>query len=59
VSCCGMACADMIAIAQRREGVLDEIDHSFWGKLVWVLNRPRAGQGRDRVRAAAPVEGDW
>ena len=49
---CEMTRADMIAIAQRREGVLDEVDHSFWGKLVWVLNRPRACQGRGRVRAA-------
>ena len=29
-----MTCAGMIAIAQRRESVLDEVDHPFWGKLV-------------------------
>jgi hypothetical protein len=52
---CEMTCVDMIAIAQRREGVLDQVDHSFWGKLVWMLNRPRASQGRDRI-GGAPAE---
>ena len=50
-----MTCAGMIASAQRREGVLDEVDHSFWGKLVRVLHRPRARQSCGRVRGA-PAE---
>lgn len=46
---CETTCPDIIAIAQRREGLLDEIGYSLWGKLVWDLNRPRACQGRGRV----------
>ena len=50
---CKMTCADIIAIAQRREGVLDEVDHSFWGKLVWDAEpASRAPEPRPRPRCA-------